>query len=70
MKTYFNGSTSQIKFYPGVTSSVNVAIGEDNLYAMDSTRKRVDRFDRPTATFQGSFYLTDTPQEITVVQGG
>ncbi|XP_028413538.1 pro-epidermal growth factor-like, partial [Dendronephthya gigantea] len=68
MKTYFNGSTSQIKLYSGVTSSVNVAIGEDYFYTMDSTRQSIDRFDRPTATFQGSFDLSDKPQEITVVQ--
>ncbi|XP_028415958.1 protein crumbs-like [Dendronephthya gigantea] len=68
MKTYFNGSTSEVKFYPGTTSSVNVAIGKDNFYAMDSTRKRIDVFDRPTATFQDSFFLSDSPQEITVVE--
>ncbi|XP_028416436.1 fibrillin-2-like [Dendronephthya gigantea] len=70
MKTHFNGSTSQIKLYSGVTSSVNVAIGEDYFYTMDSTRQSIDRFDRPTATFQASFDLSDKPQEITVVQGG
>ena len=69
MKTYFNGSTSQVKFYPGVTESVNVAIGEDNFYGMDSTRRRIDVFDRATATFQDSFFLSDSPKEITVVKG-
>ena len=69
MKTYFNGSTSQVKFYPGVTDSVNVAIGKDNFYAMDSTRRRIDVFDRSTATFINSFVLSDSPQEITVVEG-
>ncbi|XP_028406424.1 cubilin-like [Dendronephthya gigantea] len=68
MKTYFNGSTSEVKFYPGTTSSVNVAIGKDNFYVMDSTRKRIDVFDRPNATFQYSFFLSDSPQEITVVE--
>ncbi|XP_028416438.1 pro-epidermal growth factor-like [Dendronephthya gigantea] len=68
MKTYFNGSTSEVKFYSGTTSSVNVAKGKDNFYVMDSTRKRIDVFDRPTAAFQDSFFLSDSPQEITVVE--
>ena len=69
MKTYFNGSTTQVKFYPGTTSSVNVATGKDGFYAMDSTRRRIDVFDRPTSTFQYSFSLIDSPQELTVVEG-
>ena len=69
MKTYFNGSTSQVMFYPGVTSSVNVAIGKDGFYAMDTTRRRIDVFSRCNASFQYSLNLTDSPQELTVVEG-
>ena len=69
MKTYFNGSTSQIKVYPAPTSSVKIAIGEDNFYVMDVTRARIDRFDRETSSWQHSFQLSDTPSELTVVEG-
>ena len=68
-RTYFNGSTSQIKYYPGSSSSIRIAIGEDDFYVMDSPRGRVDRFDRITATLQHSFDLSDTPTELTVVEG-
>ena len=69
MKTYLNGSTSQVKHYPGTTSSVKIAIGEDDFYVMDSTRGRIDRFDRETSSLKYSFYLDDTPIELTVVRG-
>ena len=69
MKTYFNGSTSQVNYYPGTTSSVKIAIGKDDFYVMDSTRGRIDRFDRSTVTLQNTFYLSDTANELTVVQG-
>lgn len=68
-RTYFNGSTSQIKYYPGSSSSIRIAIGEDDFYVMDSPRGQVDRFDRNTATLQHSFDLSDTPTELTVVEG-
>ena len=69
MKTYLNGSTSQVKHYPGTTSSVKIAIGEDDFYVMDSTRGRIDRFDRETSSLKYSFRLDDTPSELTVVKG-
>ena len=69
MKTFFNGSTSQVNYYPGTTSSVKIAIGKDDFYVMDSTRGRIDRFDRSTVTLQNTFYLSDTANELTVVQG-
>ncbi|CAB3983193.1 partial [Paramuricea clavata] len=68
MKTYFNGSTSQVNYYPGTTSSVTIAIGKDDFYVMDSTRGRIDRFDRSTVSLQNTFYLSDTANELTVVQ--
>ncbi len=68
-KTYFNGSTSQVNYYPGATSSVKIAIGEDDFYVMDSTRGRIDSFDRKTVSLQHTFYLSDTPSELTVVEG-
>ena len=69
MQTHFNGSTSQVNYYPGTTSSVKIAIGEDDFYVMDSTRGRIDRFDRSTVSLQHTFYLSDTPIELTVVEG-
>ena len=69
MKTFFNGSTSQVKLYPAPTSSVKIAIGEDNFYVMDVARARIDRFDRETSSWQHSFQLSDTPSELTVVDG-
>ncbi|CAB3976626.1 pro-epidermal growth factor [Paramuricea clavata] len=68
MKTYFNGSTSQVNYYLGTTSSVKIAIGKDDFYVMDSTRRRIDRFDRSTASLQNIFYLSDTAEELTIVQ--
>jgi hypothetical protein len=69
MKTFLNGASSQVKYYPGPTSSVKIAIGKDDFYVMDSTRGRIDRFDRKNSTLQYSFDLSDTPSELTVVQG-
>lgn len=69
LRTYFNGSTSQIKYYPGSTSSIKIAIGEDDFYVMDSPRGHIDRFDRNTGILQHSFDLSDTPTELTVVEG-
>jgi hypothetical protein len=69
MKTYFNGSNSQVNYYPGTTRSVKIAIGKDDFYVMDSTRGRIDRFDRSTVSLQNTFYLSDTPEEFTIVQG-
>ncbi|XP_028413545.1 uncharacterized protein LOC114536391 [Dendronephthya gigantea] len=68
MKTYFNGSTSQIKSHPDNTSFVDIAIGTDDFYAMDSTRQIIYIFDRRTATFQKSFRLDDIVKEITAVE--
>ena len=69
MKTFLNGATSPVKYYSGPTSSVKIAIGKDDFYVMDSTRGRIDRFDRKNSTLQYSFDLSDTPSELTVVQG-
>ena len=69
MKTYLNGSTSRVKHYPGTTSSVKIAIGEDDFYVMDSTRGRIDTFDREISSLKYSFHLDDTPSELTVVKG-
>ena len=69
MKTYFNGSTSQVNYYPGTTSSVKIAIGKDDFYVMDSTRGRIDKFDRSTVSLENTFYLSDTANEFTIVQG-
>ena len=69
LRTYFNGSTSQIKYYPGSSSSIKIAIGEDDFYVMDSPRGHIDRFDRNTGVLQDSFDLSDTPTELTVVEG-
>jgi hypothetical protein len=69
MKTLFNGSTSRVKYYPGPTSPVKIAIGKDDFYVMDSTRGRIDRFDRKNSTLENSFYVSDKPSELTVVQG-
>ena len=69
MKTYFNGTTSKLKDYPGPTSPVKIAIGEDDFYVLDSTRGRIDRFDRESSSLQHSFLLGDTPSELTVVRG-
>ena len=69
MKTYFNGLTSQVKHYPGQTSSLKLAIGRDSFYVMDSTMKSIDRFDRNMSSLQDTFYLNDIPLELTVVQG-
>ena len=68
-RTYFNGSTSQIKYYPGPTSSIKIAIGKEHFYVMDSTRGRIDGFDRNTGALQHSFNLSDTPTELTIVKG-
>ena len=68
-RTYFNGSTSQIKYYPGPTSSIKIAIGEEDFYVMDSTRGRIDRFNKNTGALQHSFNLSDTPTELTIVKG-
>ncbi|CAB3976916.1 Aggrecan core [Paramuricea clavata] len=69
MKTYFNGSISQVNYYyPCTTSSIKIAIGRDDFYVMDSTRGRIDRFDRRTVSLQNTFYLGDTAEEFTIVQ--
>lgn len=69
MKTYFNGSTSKVKSYPNKTNLVDIAIGKDSFYAMDNTKKQIDRFDRQTARFRNSSNLNDIVVELTVVEG-
>jgi hypothetical protein len=36
---------------------------------MDSTRGRIDKFDRSTVSLENTFYLSDTANEFTIVQG-
>ena len=69
MKTHFNGSTSEVKYYQGPTSSLKLAIGKDSFYVMDSSMKRIDRYERKTCSLQHTFYLSNNPLELTVVQG-
>ena len=69
METFYNGSTTILKRYPGPTSAVKTAIGEEDFYILDSTAGRIDRFKRMTGTFQQSFTVSDSPSEITVGEG-
>ena len=69
LKTLYNGTTTTVMSFPGPKVNVDLAVGDDYLYFMDSQEKEIQYFDRSNDSLLGSISIENSASQILTVKG-